>query len=246
MKRVLVTGGTGFLGRALVRKILEETPDVEVLTLSRNETNIAMLQTMNVSERLLSVVGDIRDIEVLQSVLDGVDTVVHLASMKHVDLCESCTWEAVTTNVNGTMNLLRLFKGDTLVIVSTSRAVTPVNCHEATKLLMEKLVLEQADRQDRDARYMVVRIGDVVDPDSCIGEPVRRRDGRSKKGETASGYGNGVIYTDAAVALILAVIQRGKNGLTYTPDVTNANLGTSIQRRVLKHTRKPIAGVHAK
>ena len=244
MKRVLVTGGTGFLGRHLVRKILEGTPDVEILTLSRNETNIAMLQTMNVSDRLSSIVGDIRDTEVLESVLQGVDTVVHLASMKHVDLCESCAWEAVTTNVSGTMNLLVLFSGDTLVTVSTSRAVAPVNCYEATKLLMEKLVLEQAGRQDSDARYMVVRIGDVVDPDSCVGGPVKQQGGRGKRGSPAAEYRNGIIYIDAAVALILAVIERGKNGATYTPEVKDPDLGVSIYHRGSKMSRKLPAGVH--
>ena len=113
MKVILVTGGSGFLGRHLIRKLLDKYPNSEVRAVSRSENAIQRLLIGCHSRRLIPIVGDIRDVNSLKNAVRDADTIVHLAAMKHIDLCEIHPIEAITTNVIGTKNLLDLFNGHT-------------------------------------------------------------------------------------------------------------------------------------
>ncbi len=77
------------------------------------------------------------------------DTVMHLAAMKHIDLCEMYPLEAITTDVLGTKILLDLFSGDTFIGMSTDKVMEATNCYGATKLLTEKLILDRAKKKIR-------------------------------------------------------------------------------------------------
>jgi len=125
MDRILVTGASGFLGRHLVTKLLNKYEDAEIITLSRDETLISRLMVGSPNDRLHPIMGDIRDAEAIKYALKDVDVVIHLAAMKHIDLCELYPSEAITTNVMGTLNLLKIFTGDTFIGMSTDKAVEP-------------------------------------------------------------------------------------------------------------------------
>ena len=88
MKKVLVTGGSGFIGRKLVHKILSTFPDVEVTSVSRSECHISQLMTACPDGRLKISMGDIRDADAMKYFARDKDTVIHLAAMKRVDTCE--------------------------------------------------------------------------------------------------------------------------------------------------------------
>ncbi len=156
---ILVTGGSGFLGRYLVPRLLDEYPDTEIRTISRDENTIRRLLTRCPNNRLVPIVGDIRDQDTARYALRDVDTVIHLAAMKHIDLCEMYPTEVTTVNIDGTRNILNSFSGSTFVYMSTDKAVNAVSCYGATKLIAEKLVLDQAKRKS--GRYMVIRTGNI-------------------------------------------------------------------------------------
>ncbi len=159
-ERILITGGCGFLGRYLIKGLLEKYRNIEIITLSRNENNVMKTITLCNDERLRPIIGDIKDIDSVKYALKDVDIVMHLAAMKHIDLCEANPSEAININVNGTKNLLDNFKGKKFIAMSTDKAVEPLGCYGATKLLMEKLVLEKA-RSDSSRKYSIVRSGNI-------------------------------------------------------------------------------------
>jgi len=94
MKLILVTGGSGFLGRHLIQRLLDKYQDIEVRTISRSENDIQRMLVHCHSERLMPIVGDIRDVNSLKYAIRDSDTVVHLAAMKHIDLCDMYPLEA--------------------------------------------------------------------------------------------------------------------------------------------------------
>ncbi len=171
---ILVTGGSGFLGMHLVKKLLDRYDDVRIRTISRNENEVQRLISVCSSNRLETVVADIRDSNALRDALTGVNCLMHLAAMKHIDLCELNPMEATSINVIGTMNLLELFNGDTFVGMSTDKALEARGCYGATKLLTEKLILGKA-KYHPNRRYMVVRSGNIFGSSGSVIEKWRHQ-----------------------------------------------------------------------
>jgi FlaA1/EpsC-like NDP-sugar epimerase len=162
MKKVLVTGGSGFVGRNLIKELFKVYPDIEVTSLSRSEGVISQLLMECADKRLKIEMVDIRDAQAVNQALRDKDTVIHLAAMKRVDLSEAESHEAASINVIGTMNVLDAFHGDTFISMSTDKAVEPCNCYGATKLVAEKLVMERAKKDTDNNRFMIVRSGNIM------------------------------------------------------------------------------------
>lgn len=218
MNTVLITGGAGFLGRYLVRGLLKKYSDIEVRALSRHEKDVAEMIVSCHSDRLKPIIGDIREVDTLKYALKGVDTVIHLAAMKHVDFCESYPLEAVTINTIATMNLLNLFAGNTFIGMSTDKAVEATGCYGATKLLLEKLILEQA-RKNAERRYMVVRSGNIFGSSGSVIEKWKQQIRQNNKITIATNLEmtRFFINVNTLVEFIIEVIERGENGKTYIP-----------------------------
>ena len=182
-KRVVVTGGTGSLGQVLVRRLLEGQLGVpaEVLVFSRSE---ALQHAMRLSfqhrrvatddivydeerhHRLHFRIGDIRHYPAVVSLLQGADVVFHAAAMKQVPTCEYHPVEAFMTNAVGAQNIVRAISEhhlpvDTVVGISTDKAVKPVNVMGMTKALQERILLE-ANLQSPETRFVVARYGNVI------------------------------------------------------------------------------------
>ncbi len=217
MNKVLVTGGAGFLGRHLVKDLLNKYSDIEVRALSRHESDIAETIVECNSDRLKPIIGDIREAETLKYALKDVDTVIHLAAMKHVDFCELYPSEAITTNTIATMNLLKFFAGDTFVAMSTDKAVGATGCYGATKLLLEKLILEQAQR-NADRRHIVVRSGNIFGSSGSVIERWKQQIRQSNKiTATNLEMTRFFININTLVDFIIEIIERGQNGKIYIP-----------------------------
>lgn len=162
MMRVLVTGGTGSIGRTLVESLLRKS--YSVLVLSRDETKQHEMQNALLDPRLRFQIGDVRDFYTMRDAVRGIDTVFHCAAMKHVPACERSPFEAVQTNVLGTQNLVRAvqYSGSVSIVVaiSTDKACDPVGVMGTTKRLMEKIIIQAND--EGVAKYVCVRLGNVV------------------------------------------------------------------------------------
>lgn len=164
-KTVLITGGTGSLGQALTKRLLET--DVEKIRIfSRGEFKQIQMESQFKDERLRFLIGDVRDKDRLSRALEGVDIVIHAAALKHVPKAEYNPFEAVKTNVYGTQNLIDACLDNNVKLVlavGTDKAVDPYNTYGATKLLMERLFIA-ADywKGNPNVHFTCIRYGNVL------------------------------------------------------------------------------------
>ena len=140
-KTVLITGGTGSLGTALTKRLLENNVK-QVRIFSRNELKQIEMESEFHDDRLRFLVGDIRDLPRLIRATEDVDYVFHAAALKHVPKIEYNPFEAIKTNVYGSQNVIDACLQNNVekaICIGTDKAVSPLNTYGATKLLMEKL-----------------------------------------------------------------------------------------------------------
>lgn len=175
-KSILITGGTGSLGKALTRTILSRWPDVGRLVIfSRDEQKQFQMAQEYPAEKypaLRFFIGDVRDLERLQRAFTGVDYVIHAAAMKHVHIAEYNPDECVKTNVGGAENVIKasLSSGVSKVVaLSTDKACAPINLYGATKLTSDKLFIAANNiRGAKDIQFSVVRYGNVMGSNGSV------------------------------------------------------------------------------
>ncbi len=162
--RVLITGGTGSLGRELVTQLLEAGA-TQVTVYSRDETKQHEMRVGGLDgNRIRYLIGDVRDRERLRRAMGGMDVVIHAAAMKHVGACEENPGEAIETNVKGSHNVIEaaIDAGVPRVIgTSTDKAVDPVSLYGATKLCAEKLFV-RASSYDSATIFACTRFGNLL------------------------------------------------------------------------------------
>ena len=166
-KKILVTGGAGSIGSAIVRELLSHKPAV-IRIIDNNESALFELEEELKTHirQLRFLVGDVRDRERLQRATEGIDLVFHAAALKHVPLCEYNPFEAVKTNVLGTQNVIDACLAAAVkkvIFISTDKAVNPVNVMGASKLLGERLMVAANEyRGTHQTIFSVVRFGNVL------------------------------------------------------------------------------------
>jgi FlaA1/EpsC-like NDP-sugar epimerase len=165
-KQILVTGGCGSIGSQITKRALDFGADT-VRVLENDEAGLFNLQQeIEDTDRLRTLLGDIRDRDRLRLALEGIDIVFHAAALKHVELNEYNPFEAVQTNVQGTQNLVRAAleeEVESFIAVSTDKASNPKSVMGATKLLSERLVIAaNAYKGQRDTEFSCVRFGNVL------------------------------------------------------------------------------------
>lgn len=165
-KSILVTGGTGSIGREIVRQLLTFHPRV-IRIFSRNEYNqYVMRRDFGNRPDLRYLIGDVRDCERLMRACEDVEVIFHAGALKHVEICEYNPFEAVKTNVIGTQNVVEAaldYNMELVVGISTDKAVSPTNTMGATKLLGERVILTASQyKGDRRTRFCVIRFGNVL------------------------------------------------------------------------------------
>jgi len=166
-KKILITGGTGSLGQALTKKLLNEGVDT-IRIFSRNENKQVTMESDFHDDRLRFFIGDLRDLSRLQRALEDVDIVFHTAALKHVPVIEYNPFEAVKTNVIGSHNLIEACIHEDVEMaigVGTDKAVSPLNAYGATKLLMEKLFTTANNylkKEKHRTKFVALRYGNVL------------------------------------------------------------------------------------
>lgn len=164
---ILITGGTGSLGKSLIGHLIAKSNARRVIIFSRDELKQLQLQNhFGVNPRLRWFLGDIRDLDRLKRALHGVDFVIHAAALKQVDTGEYNPMEFIKTNVIGSSNLIEACM-DTgvrrVVALSTDKASSPVNLYGATKLTADKLFIAANNYSSAyDTSFSVVRYGNVM------------------------------------------------------------------------------------
>lgn len=168
-KTVLITGGTGTFGHAFVTRLLKEDEVKKLIILSRDEfkQHHMQQQVADPKNKLRFFLGDIRDKERLTRAFQGVDVVVHAAALKQVPAIEYNPLEAIKTNINGSQNVIDAAldcKVEKCLLVSSDKAVQPINLYGATKFAAEKLfVAANAYRgEEYNTAFSVIRYGNVV------------------------------------------------------------------------------------
>ena len=165
-KRILVTGGTGSIGSAIVRELLNYHPR-QIRVFSRDETKQFELgHALDAPASVNFLIGDIRDKERLNMAMEKIDIVFHVAALKHVVSCENNPFEAIKTNVQGTQNVIDCAYAngvDKVIMISTDKATDPTNVMGCTKLLAEKLILASfLYKGDKKTKFCCVRFGNVL------------------------------------------------------------------------------------
>ena len=144
-KTILITGGTGSFGKTIVKKLL--TTDVsEIRILSRDEKKQNDMRDEISDARAQFFIGDVRDIDSVSDPMRGVNYIFHAAALKQVPSCEFYPIEAVKTNIIGAENVLKASihnKVEKIVVLSTDKAVYPINAMGISKAMMEKLMLSK-------------------------------------------------------------------------------------------------------
>ncbi len=244
-KTVLITGGTGSLGRHLVRSILNGGfgKPRQVIVFSRDEDKQYAMELewknlkaatddlfYNNNDGILSFrLGDVRDYESVVRVVKEADVIIHAAALKQVPIGEYFPFESVRTNILGTQNIIRAIvesenKVDTVLAISTDKACKPVNTYGMCKAIQERLVVE-ANLVYPKARFICVRYGNVA---ASRGSVIPLFQEQIKSGGpvtiTSREMTRFILTIDIAVKTIYEAMSHAEAGDTYVPDLASANI----------------------
>ena len=227
---VLITGGTGSLGKALTQYLLDNTNTRRIAIFSRDELKqFTFRNEIGENERIRWFLGDIRDQERLKLAMHGVDFVIHTAALKQVDAGEYNPIEFIKTNVMGSQNVIEasIFSGVKRVIaLSTDKASSPINLYGATKLTSDKLFVAANNySQSFGTSFSVVRYGNVMGSRGSVipfwksiiekGNPIPITDHRMTRFW---------ISIDEAVNFVLNSLESMKGGELFVPIIPSFNL----------------------
>jgi len=165
-QKILITGGTGSFGRAMVDSILQSKESFEVIVFSRDELKQFEMRNQLADTRVRFLLGDVRDRERLMQASRGVTTIIHAAAMKQIPAAEDNPMEAIKTNVVGAENVINVAianRVSRVIALSTDKAANPSNLYGATKLCSDKLfVAGNSLCAKEESRFSVVRYGNVL------------------------------------------------------------------------------------
>jgi len=228
-KKILVTGGTGSLGVALITKLLKT--NVETIRIfSRDELKQSQMESHFHDERLRFLIGDVRDKERLENAVEGIDIVVHTAALKQVPVIEYNPFEAIKTNVQGSQNLVEACLNKNVgfaLAIGTDKAVSPFNTYGATKLLMERLfVSANYYKGERKTKFACVRYGNVLGSrGSIIPKFIEQIISGDKITITDPNMTRFNITIDQALDLIFRVIKNTVGGDIHIPKLDAYKVG---------------------
>lgn len=242
-KRVVVTGGTGSLGKVLIKRLLTGEIGLprRITVFSRDEAKqhsmrlaFQHLRTAtdeviyhNFEQLLQFCIGDVRDLHSVATVLRNADVVFNAAALKQVPSCEYFPFEAVQTNIVGAENIIRAIREnnlpvETVVGISTDKACKPVNVMGMTKAVQERLFV-RANLDSERTRYICVRYGNVLASRGSViplfHEQIRRG---GPVTITTSDMTRFLLSLEEAVDTVFAALRGGERGETYIPRVPSA------------------------
>ena len=163
--KLLITGGTGSFGTTYLKKAIDNNQFDEIFVFSRDEKKQDDLRKSLNSYNINFYIGDVRDIESVNTVVKKVDYIFHAAALKQVPSCEFFPLEAVKTNIIGTSNVLNAaerYNVKKVVILSTDKAAYPINAMGMSKALMEKVMISKSRTLNNNTIFCGTRYGNVM------------------------------------------------------------------------------------
>ena len=215
-KTLLITGGTGSFGNAVLRSFLN-TDIKEIRIFSRDEKKQDDMRKKYNNDKLKFYLGDVRDVNSVKDAVRGVDFIFHAAALKQVPSCEFYPMQAVQTNIIGTENVLNAAineKVKKIIVLSTDKAVYPINAMGVSKAMMERVaVAKSRNLDDHETMIACTRYGNVMASRGSViplfidqirnGKPITITDPSMTRF---------MMSLDQAVKLVLFAFENGKNG----------------------------------
>jgi FlaA1/EpsC-like NDP-sugar epimerase len=253
-KSVLITGGTGSLGKSLVRSIMTGKfgKPRQLLVFSRDEDKqYAMeLEWKNLKVATDDVfyynrdvlgfrIGDVRDYESVVRAVKEAEIIIHAAALKQVPVGEYFPWESVKTNILGTQNIIRAIleygnNVETMLTISTDKACKPVNTYGMCKAIQERLVVE-ANLLCPKTRFICVRYGNVA---ASRGSVIPLFQEQIKNGGpvtlTSKDMTRFILTLDVATSIVMDAIRTAKAGDIYVPDLPAVNILDLVETMIGK------------
>ena len=231
-KTLLITGGTGSFGNAVLSRFLNTDHFKEIRIFSRDEKKQDDMRTRLKSTKLKFYIGDVRDYNSIEKAMRGVDYVFHAAALKQVPSCEFFPLEAAKTNVFGTQNVIDaagVNKVKKVICLSTDKAAYPINAMGISKALMEKVAIA-ASRNLTDTTVCLTRYGNVMGSRGSV-IPLflnQLKDGNNLT-ITDPKMTRFLMSLDEAVELVLFAFENGNSGDLFVNKAPAGNIGDLAQ-----------------
>ena len=251
-KSILITGGTGSLGKALVKRILNDYPEVNRLVVfSRDEQKQFQMSQEFPDTKFKAIryfIGDIRDYERLKRALRKIDFVIHAAAMKHVPIAEYNPMECVKTNVLGAENIINACLESnvkSVVALSTDKAAAPINLYGATKLTSDKLFIAANNIRGRnDIKFSVVRYGNVMGSNGSVIPFFLKKKSEGVLPITDSNMTRFNITLDEGVDMVLHALEKAEGGEIFIPKIPSYKI-TDLATAICDKCEQKIIGVRS-
>lgn len=227
-KRILITGGTGSFGHQILRELLNYDP-TSITVFSRDEKKQYDMQDKYRNKKICFILGDVRDFERTLEVVRNIDIIFHAAALKQVPNCENAPMEAVQTNIIGAENIRRaaISAGvETVICISTDKAVKPVNVMGMSKAIQERLML-QPSHYGTATKFLCVRYGNVLGSRGSV-IPLFRSRILDQKPLTITNpeMTRFQLTLKQAVELVLLAVVNGNNGELWVRKMPGAKIRT--------------------
>ena len=250
-KKILITGGTGSLGQALTKRLLEHDVDA-IRIFSRNESKQIDMESKFSDKRLRFLLGDIRDFDRLNRAFEDIDIVFHAAALKHVPVIEYNPFEAIKTNVIGSQNVINACLENDVskaICIGTDKAVSPLNTYGATKLLMEKLFVSARNylnEKRHKTKFIALRYGNVLGSSgSVIPKFIEQIKNKQKITITDPNMTRFSITMDDALNFIVRAAELGKGSEIFLPKLRAYTISDvkAALFELLGHTEEEVIGI---
>ena len=250
-KSILITGGTGSLGKALTKHILTNFPEIKRLVIfSRDEQKqFEMEQEFPHSKfnQIRYFIGDVRDQERLERAFTDIDYVIHAAAMKHVHIAEYNPDECVKTNVGGAENVIKAALNSNVqhvVALSTDKACAPINLYGATKLTSDKLFVAANNiRGRKNIKFSVVRYGNVMGSNgSVIPFFLKRKRTDGILPITVESMTRFNISLKGGVDMVMHALETAWGGEIFVPKIPSYKI-LDVAEAIGPECQKPIIGI---
>lgn len=249
-KSILITGGTGSLGKHLTKNILERYPNVRRLVIfSRDEQKqFEMAQTYSTAKypAIRYFIGDVRDSHRLEKAFKDVDYIIHTAAMKHVPIAEYNPMECVKTNVLGAENVINAALNTNVknvVALSTDKAAAPINLYGATKLCSDKLFVAANNiKGKQDIKLSVVRYGNVMGSNGSVIPFFLKKKKEGVLPITDPSMTRFNISLQEGVDLVLYAMEKAWGGEIFVPKIPSYKI-TDVATAIAPECKQEVVGI---